>query len=71
MKKEKCVLLNTVGVLAQKLNEPVHRIEYLLRTREHIQPAAIAGRSRLYHERAVAQLRHELNAIDARGARHE
>lgn len=60
------VKLNTVGVLAQKLDQPVHRIQYLLRTRKHIQPAALAGRSRLYPDKAVAQLRHELNAIDAR-----
>jgi hypothetical protein len=60
------VKLNTVGVLAQKLNQPVHRIQYLLRTRPHIKPAARAGRSRLYREQAVAQLRHELNSIDAR-----
>jgi hypothetical protein len=60
------VKLNTVGVLAQKLNQPVHRVQYLLRTRKHIAPVAIAGRSRLYTEQTVAQLRHELNAIDAR-----
>jgi hypothetical protein len=62
------VKLNTVGVLAQKLNQPIHRIQYLLRTRPHIKPAAVAGRSRLYQEKTVAQLRHELNAIDARAS---
>jgi hypothetical protein len=68
MTTEQTVRLNTVGVLAQKLNQPVHRIVYVLRTRQHIRPAAVAGRSRLYPELAVAQLRYELNCIDARGA---
>ena len=68
MTTETTVKLNTVGVLARKLNQPVHRITYLLRTRQHIRPAAVAGRSRLYHELAVAQLRYELNCIDARAS---
>ena len=67
MTTEQTVRLNTVGVLAQKLNQPIHRTTHLLRTREHIRTAAIAGRSRLYPELAVAQLRYELNCIDARG----
>ena len=68
MTTETTVKLNTVGVLARKLNQPVHRIAYLLRTRQHIRPAAVAGRSRLYRELAVAQLRYELNRIDARAS---
>lgn len=62
------VKLNTVGVLADKLGQPIHRIQYLLRTRKHIAPVAIAGRSRLYLDKTIAQLRHELNAIDARAS---
>jgi hypothetical protein len=58
--------LNTVGVLAEKVNAPLHRVLFVLRTRAHIQPAAYAGRARLYDSRAVAMVRHELNAIDAR-----
>ena len=68
MTTEQAVKLNTVGVLAEKLGQPIHRIQYLLRTRPHIQPAALAGRSRLYSEKAVAQLRYELNAMDARAS---
>jgi hypothetical protein len=56
-------------VLAADLGEPLHRIEYLLRTRAHIRPAATAGRLRLYDRDALAMLRHELNAIDARQAK--
>ena len=58
--------LRTPGVLAADLDEPLHRVLYLLRTRKHIRPSARAGKLRLYDQTAVAQLRHELNAIDAR-----
>ena len=44
----------------------LHRVQYVLRTRQHIQPAARAGNLRLFDRRAVAMVRHELNAIDAR-----
>jgi len=58
--------LRTPGVLAADLGEPLHRVLYVLRTRRHIRPAATAGRLRLYDRDAVAMLRHELTAIDAR-----
>jgi hypothetical protein len=41
-------------------------VTYILATRRHIQPSARAGCLRLFDRRAVAQVRHELNAIDAR-----
>ena len=55
-------------MIAASLGEPLHRVLYVLRTRSHIEPAARAGRLRLYDREAVAMLRHELNAIDARRA---
>jgi hypothetical protein len=60
------VQLNTTGRISKMLREPLHRINYILATRPHIQPAAWAGNLRLYDRRAVAMIRHELNAIDAR-----
>ena len=68
--------LRTPGVIARELDEPLHRVLYTLRTRPHIRPSARAGRLRLYDRQAVAMVRHELNAIDARrnsrkGANHE
>lgn len=60
--------LRTPGVLARTLGEPLHRVLYVLRTRRHIRPAARAGQLRLYNRDAVAQIKHELNAIDARRA---
>lgn len=60
------------GVLARRLNVPLHRVIYILNTRPHIRPAARAGRMRLYDREAVGQVRQELDLIDAltrRGAR--
>lgn len=59
--------LATTSEVAQILRVPKHRIEYLLRTRTHIRPRATAGRSRCFDENAITQLRHELNAIAAKG----
>jgi hypothetical protein len=58
--------LRTAGVIARELNVPLTRVLYILRTRGHIEPVARAGRLRLFDRNAVAQVRHELNAIDAR-----
>ncbi len=63
--------LRTPGVLAELLGVPLHRVDYILRTRRHIHPAARAGRLRLYDNEALAMLRHELNAIDSHRARGE
>ena len=61
--------LITVGVIADELDEPLHRVLHVLATRKHIQPVAYAGTLRLFDRRAVAMVRHELNAIDARRCR--
>jgi len=61
--------LITPGVIAEELREPLHRILRVLATRSHIRPTARAGTLRLYDRRAVAMVRHELNAIGARRCR--
>lgn len=61
--------LITTGVLAAALGEPLHRVQRILATRRHIRPAARAGTLRLYDKTAVAMVRHELNAVDARRCR--
>lgn len=60
--------LLTPGRIAAELDEPLHRVLNVLRSRPHIQPAARAGTLRLYRTEVVAMVRHELNAIDARRA---
>ena len=61
--------LTTAGIIAAELHEPLHRVLHVLATRQHIRPSARAGTLRLYDRRAVAMVRHELNAIDARRCR--
>ena len=58
--------LITPGVIAAELHTPLHRVLHVLATRRHIRPSARAGTLRLYDQKAVAMVRHELNAIDAR-----
>jgi len=61
--------LITAGVIAAELHAPLHRVLRILATRPHIRPSARAGTLRLYDHRAVAMVRHELTAIDARRCR--
>ncbi len=63
--------LITPGKIAVDVKQPLHRVLHILRTRHHIRPAARAGILRLYRRAAIAQVRHELNAIDARHRREE
>lgn len=49
----------TVGVIAERLGVPVHRIEYLLTSRE-IKPVQRAGRLRVFDEAALRVLKGEL-----------
>lgn len=59
------------GIIARELKVPLHRVQNILDTRPHIRPLARAGIIRLYDRDAVAMIRHELNAIDARRDRQE
>jgi len=61
--------LITAGVIAAELRVPLHRVQNVLATRPHIRPSARAGTLRLYDRKAVAQVRYELNLIDARRCR--
>ena len=61
--------LLTPGRMASELGVPIHRVLHVLRTRKHIQPTARGGTLRLYDDVALASVRHELNAIDARRCR--
>ena len=59
-------ILLTPGKIADEVGASLQRVLYVLSTRRHILPAARAGTLRLYDRQAVALIRHELNAIDAR-----
>src|ERR1700730_4638958 len=56
----------TVGEIARRLNEPLHRVEYVIRSR-NIKPSAFAGNCRVFGEEAVQLIGQELQCIaDAR-----
>lgn len=59
-------ILLTPGIIARQLDEPLHRVLYVLATRPHIAPSARAGRLRLYSKENVVQISDALKAIDAR-----
>lgn len=61
--------LITPGVIAKAVGVDLHVVLHILRTRRHIRPVARAGRIRLFGSDAVAQVRHEISAIEARRCR--
>jgi len=63
--------LATVGEVANLLKVPLHRVEYILRSRPHIRPRATAAGARCFDDDAIAEIRHELNRIDAHTNRGE
>lgn len=54
----------TVGEIARRLGESLHRIEYVIRSR-NIQPTSRAGHVRIFAEADVAHIADELRQIDA------
>ncbi len=63
--------LITSGVIAVQLGEPLHRVQHVLATRDHIRPSARAGTLRLYDKQAVEMVREELLTINKRLGRRE
>ena len=56
--------LPTVGEIARRLGEPIHRIEYVIRSRR-ITPRKRAGNARVFGEDSVELIANELRRIDA------
>jgi hypothetical protein len=54
----------TVGVIARRLNAPLHRIEYVIRSRNII-PAGTAGNARVFTEADVSHIASELKRIES------
>jgi hypothetical protein len=52
----------TIGEIARRLGQPIHRIEYVIRTR-HIRPCGWAGTARVFPEDAVQIITGELQRI--------
>lgn len=57
--------LLTPGRLAAELGVPLHRVLYVLATRQHIRPRARAGTLRLYTRADIGRIREELADMDA------
>ncbi len=56
--------LPTIGTIANQLGEPVHRIEYVIRSRS-IKPSGRAGNARVFSESDIERIADELRRIDA------
>ena len=60
--------LHTVGDVARILGTPIHRVEYILKTRPQIRPVGRVGIARVYDDAAVELLRAGLQEIECRRA---
>jgi len=58
-------LVASVGEIARRLGHPVHRIEWVIRSRG-IQPVSRCGHIRIFSDAAVRFIEEELACIDAR-----
>ena len=54
----------TVGEIARRLGEPVHRVEYIIKARG-IRPSARAGNCRVFSDADVDFIAAEVRRIDA------
>ena len=52
----------TIGTIARRLGQPIHRIEYLIRARR-IRPCGWAGNARVFPEEAIEVIAAELQRI--------
>ena len=56
-------MVPTVGEIARRLGEPIHRIEYVIRSRD-IQPSCRAGNVRVFSDADVELIASVLSRID-------
>lgn len=61
-------IMPTVGEIARRLQQPVHRVEYVIRSRS-IRPAGVAGNARIFAEADVTFIQGELRRMDAEAGR--
>jgi hypothetical protein len=60
----------TVGAIARELHEPLHRVQYAIRTRQ-IEPEATAGNLRIFPPEAIERVAAILRGIDQQAARRQ
>jgi hypothetical protein len=56
--------LHTIGTIAAQRGVPIHRIEYVIRSRK-IRAIGMAGHARVFSDAAVERIASELRRIDA------
>lgn len=61
---EDVTIVPTVGEIARRLGEPIHKVEYIIRSRD-IQPTGWAGNARLFTELDIERIGNELRRIAA------
>ena len=62
MRKD-AAMMPTIGAIARRLDQPIWRVDYILRSRQ-IRPAARAGNARVFTEDDVDRIASELRHID-------
>lgn len=55
----------TAGTMAERLGVPIHKVQYVLRSRQ-IEPVGKAGVLRVYSEEQLAEVAANLDAINDR-----
>jgi hypothetical protein len=60
----------TIGAIARQLGEPIHRVQYAIKTRR-IEPEALAGQIRVFGPDTIERVADILRAIDRRAARRQ
>ena len=53
----------TVGEIARRIGVPVHRVEYVIRSRD-LHPCGLAGHARVFTEADVAHIASEMRRIE-------
>ena len=54
----------TISEIARRVDVPVHRVEYIIRTRS-VRPVRVAGNCRIFTDQDVDRIAAELRRIDA------
>jgi hypothetical protein len=60
----------TVGAIAQELSEPIHRVQYAIKSRG-IEPEALAGNIRVFAPAVIERVAEILREIDRQAARRQ
>ena len=62
--------MTTIGAIARRLGQPLHRVQYVVRTRQ-IRPCGRAGNVRVFPEETIEAVDAELQRIDERQHDHQ